>query len=64
MKEPMHEGVPMCSTPAQFDGWRHWARIAPPGPLGFCEDCTRQYQNEMRRQDRCKHPEVVPEDKQ
>lgn len=64
MNKPMFEGVPMCSTPDQFDNWRALTRTAPPGPLGFCEDCTRQYQNEMRRQGRCTHPEVVPEDKE
>lgn len=59
VKPIMFTGVPPCTDAQTFDMWRVEARTKPPGPLGFCEDCTKPHQSEMRRQGRCEHPEVT-----
>lgn len=51
--------LPACSTRQQFDEWIAAARVCPPGPAGFCEDCHKEYQSKMIAVRRCSYPEVV-----
>jgi hypothetical protein len=51
---------PRCfKNRAQFIAWVHAARIANPGPSGYCVDCTPEYKKEMLKADRCAHPAVL-----
>ena len=52
--------VPKCSELEQFLYWKEIARTHPPHPrIGFCEDCTPEFQAEMKKQGRCENPEIV-----
>jgi hypothetical protein len=51
--------VPKCSTKEQYLLWREAARQYSPAPkVGFCEDCTAQYQAAMIEQGRCQNTHV------
>jgi hypothetical protein len=45
------------------DRWVIWRLIelqaAAPQHSGYCSDCTREYQHEMKLQERCTRPDVV-----
>jgi hypothetical protein len=52
-------GTPRCTTPEEFKNWRAAALAAKPlKHLGFCEDCSEEYQLEMKLQERCENPAV------
>lgn len=52
--------VPRCSSEAEYKEWRVFALQArPAADLGFCEDCTPEYQTEMKLQEKCENPHVV-----
>ena len=51
--------VPNCATPKQFAVWKQAARQHRPHPkVGFCEDCTKEYQTRMIAEGRCENPHV------
>jgi hypothetical protein len=51
--------VPACATKEQYLLWREAARQYSPAPkVGFCEDCTAQYQAAMIEQNRCENVHV------
>lgn len=53
------EAVPRCATPQQFALWKEAARMCRPSPrVGFCEDCTKEYQERMVAENRCENPHV------
>ena len=54
------EGRPECfDTDRQWQLWVEPARIAPPElHMGFCEDCTQEYQAKMTVQGRCANPKL------
>jgi hypothetical protein len=50
---------PVCFSAAQYQNWSQVAATVPPKPeLGFCEDCTSEYQARMGRQGKCARPDV------
>ena len=57
--------APNLAHPACFDNrfqfldWVHAARVANPGPSGYCADCTPEYKDAMIKANRCAHPNVV-----
>ena len=52
--------VPSCTDEQTFDRWKESARHLPPVPrVGFCEDCTLNYQIAMKAQKRCENPWIV-----
>lgn len=52
-------GVPSCTTKEQYANWKDTARVSAPNLyIGFCEDCTPEYQAEMRAAGRCENPEI------
>lgn len=53
------DSKPWCATYEEWQGWLSFARRGPPGPAGFCEDCTDEYQTEMKRKGKCLWPEIV-----
>jgi hypothetical protein len=50
---------PACFTPEQWTLWRkpHHSIYVP--AKHACEDCTPEYQAEMRSARRCDHPETI-----
>lgn len=51
--------IPNCATPQQFLLWRDAARMhRPHARVGFCEDCTKQYQEQMIAEGKCENPHV------
>jgi hypothetical protein len=51
--------TPKCCTKEQYVLWIDAARQYRPAPkVGFCEDCTAQYQAEMIEQNRCENVHV------
>jgi hypothetical protein len=51
--------TPRCATSAEYQSWRQMALVAHPSiELGFCEDCSPEYQREMKLQERCENPAV------
>jgi hypothetical protein len=51
---------PRCfKSRAQFIDWVHAARVANPGPSGYCVDCTSEYKEKMLKADRCTYPAVM-----
>jgi hypothetical protein len=51
--------IPNCATPKQFLTWRDAARQLKPHPrVGFCEDCTKEYQEKMLEEGKCDNPHV------
>lgn len=51
---------PRCfENRAQFIDWVHAARVANPGPSGYCVDCTLEYKEKMLKADRCTYPAVM-----
>jgi hypothetical protein len=49
-----------CCTSKQYREWLTAARSAPPDPkIGFCEDCTPDYQASMRKDGRCVRPKIM-----
>ena len=53
--------VPKCfPNKRHFAIWQHAARITGGCfEVGFCTDCTATYQQRMRLENRCAHPDVV-----
>lgn len=52
-------GVPGCATEQQYKLWREAAVHAlPPPKVGFCTDCTPEYQQEMIAKKRCENPDI------
>jgi hypothetical protein len=52
--------VPRCTDKPTYDNWRDIARHLPPTPkVGFCEDCTLDYQIAMKAQKRCENPWIT-----
>ena len=50
---------PRCTTAASYAIWRAAALHSQPlKHLGYCEDCSREYQTEMKLQERCENPTV------
>lgn len=60
-KTKFSRSVPQCATKEQWRTWKEQA-IRPgamPDPkVGFCTDCTPEFQKEMREQGRCENPEI------
>lgn len=53
------KGTPRCTTPEEYALWRAAGMHAHPlKHLGFCEDCSAEYQTEMKLQERCENPSV------
>jgi hypothetical protein len=51
--------VPSCTTTEQFTIWKEAARqYSPHAKVGFCEDCTAEYQSKMFSEGRCENPHV------
>ena len=51
--------IPNCATPKQFVLWKEAARMLKPhARVGFCEDCTKEYQELMKSEGRCENPHV------
>jgi hypothetical protein len=51
--------VPRCASAKQYGTWKLAAYQYPPASkVGFCEDCTPEYQAEMIEQARCENPHV------
>lgn len=51
--------VPGCATEQQYNLWKEAARQSmPPPKVGFCSDCTPEYQKEMIAQRRCENPDI------
>jgi hypothetical protein len=51
--------IPNCATSEQFILWKEAARMHRPNPrVGFCEDCTKGYQEIMMSESRCENPHV------
>lgn len=60
LKKLRKAGIPSCTTERTFNGWLEAARIArPPAALGFCADCTSEYQAEMTAVGRCDWPDKL-----
>lgn len=52
-------GVPFCTTKEQYALWkRATAGCQPNGGVGFCEDCTPEYQRRMIRDKACENPGI------
>ena len=51
--------VPRCANESEYEAWAQAAREVPPGPAGFCADCTAEHQDAMRRQGRCENPDLL-----
>jgi len=49
---------PKCCGQEDWRAWIFYARMARPGPGGFCEDCTPEFQSRMVGCGRCSHPEI------
>ena len=61
MKTSIHfkNVIPNCATAEQFILWKEVARMCSPHPrVGFCEDCTKNYQEQMLEEGRCENPHV------
>jgi hypothetical protein len=53
------KSIPACATKKQFLLWMEAARQYRPAPkVGFCEDCTAEYQADMIEQNRCENVHV------
>ncbi len=51
--------VPKCATAQQYQEWQAGTRSCPPDSrVGFCEDCTPEYQKQMIRERRCENVAV------
>jgi hypothetical protein len=51
--------TPRCVSRRQYFAWKEQARIsAPSDAVGFCEDCTPEYQAEMKAAARCENTGV------
>lgn len=61
MKACKFEGsIPKCTTHADYMHWLEAARLSKPNPkLGFCQDCTFDYQSSMIQQRKCENPGVA-----
>lgn len=52
--------VPQCTDKPTYDNWRKIARhLSPTHRVGFCEDCTLDYQIAMKAQKRCENPWIA-----
>lgn len=52
-------GTPACTDAKTFELWKEIARTSLPAPhVGFCEDCTPEFQQQMRTAGRCENPHV------
>ena len=50
---------PRCTTAENYAIWKAAALHSQPlKHLGYCEDCSRDYQTEMKLQERCENPAV------
>lgn len=50
---------PRCTTASSYAIWKAAALHSQPlKHLGYCEDCSRDYQTEMKLQERCENPAV------
>jgi hypothetical protein len=61
MKTSIHfkNVIPSCATAEQFIRWKEVARTCRPySRAGFCEDCTKNYQEKMIKEGRCENPHV------
>ena len=51
--------VPACTDTGTYESWKGLARKTNMVPrIGFCEDCTPEYQAEMISVRRCENPEI------
>ena len=51
--------TPACTDAKTFESWKEIARTSLPAPqVGFCEDCTPEFQTAMRTAGRCENPHV------
>ena len=51
--------IPNCATPKQFVLWKEAARMLKPhARVGFCEDCTKEFQELMKSEGRCENLHV------
>ena len=55
----VERGIPRCTSKRDYEHWLEAARVARPGPNGFCSDCTKVYQREMVKAERCEYPNRV-----
>ena len=54
------EKVPQCTNKETYESWGKMARTVPPPPkVGFCADCTIDYQIDMKAERRCENPHIV-----
>ena len=54
-----YEVAEFRDVPGDFDAWQAAAfreHHVRPGPFAYCEDCTPEYQTEMKLQERCANP--------
>ena len=59
MKYPQSH-QPLCFRSfTQWLDWLHAARVANPGPNGYCLDCTPEYKKQMVAEKRCEFPLVA-----
>lgn len=50
--------TPRCATAAQYEAWEALSKHTTGLRAGFCSDCTLEYQDRMKREGRCEHPNV------
>jgi hypothetical protein len=54
------EKIPRCTNEETWELWKELARTIPPPPkVGFCADCTLDYQIAMKAERRCENPSIV-----
>jgi hypothetical protein len=54
------EKIPRCTDKETWERWKEIARTVPPhSRVGFCEDCTLDYQIEMKAHKRCENPHII-----
>lgn len=52
--------IPKCCTEDEYKNWLEAARLSKPNPkLGFCQDCSFEYQSLMIQRGRCENPGVA-----
>jgi hypothetical protein len=52
--------ISKCITQQQFLSWQQMAkRVRTRNRDDYCEDCLPEYQREMIKKNKCRHPEVI-----
>lgn len=54
-----HNEYPLCfQSKEQYTTWSELARGSTQAQFGPCTDCTPEFQDRMKKEMRCEHPEV------